>query len=239
MNKRIFSKLLLTISIILITCNVFAESLKQYNIYLIPSDKATKYVRSFDDSLEKTNVLKKYNTKPFIENHPVHLTLYLTSFDSKNIPDIEKQLAEIAKNISPFDIKTDKFIAGKSGFVMLNIQNSPELQRLSNKAVTDLAKYRNKNYPAPSWVKYYPTKLESFKKYGSPNTFNQFNPHFSILAADLDSDKARANFEKDFDQIIQNTKLKPASFKIKAIGFGEVDKYGQVTKPLYIFNLKG
>jgi 2'-5' RNA ligase len=230
MNKRIFSKLLLTISIILITCNIFAESLQQYNIYLIPSDKATKYVRSFDDSLEKTNVLKKYNTKPFIENHPVHLTLYLTSFDKKNITKIAKQLAEIAKNTSPFDIKTDKFIAGKSGFVMLNIQNSPELQKLSNKAVTDLAKYRNKDYP---------TKLESFKKYGSPNTFNQFNPHFSILAADLDSDKARASFEKDFDQIIQNTKLKPASFKIKAIGFGEVDKCGQVTKPLYIFNLKG
>lgn len=53
MNKRIFSKLLLTISIILITCNVFAENLKQYNIYLILSNKATKYVRSFDNSIEK------------------------------------------------------------------------------------------------------------------------------------------------------------------------------------------
>lgn len=236
-NNKTFSKLIMIL--LLISCNVFAESLKQYNIYLIPSNKATKYVRSFDDSLEKTNVLKKYNTRPFIENHPVHLTLYLTSFDKKNIPDIKKQLAEIAKNTSPFDIKTDKFIAGKSGFVMLNIQNSPKLQKLSNKVVTDLSKYRNKDYPAPSWVKYYPTKLKSFKKYGSPNTFNQFNPHLSILAADLDSDKARASFENDFNQIIQETKLKPGSFKIKAIGFGEVDKYGQVTKSLHIYNLKG
>lgn len=227
------------ILLLLISCNIFAESLKQYNIYLIPSNKATEYVKSFDNSLEKTNVLKKYNTRPFIGNHPVHLTLYLTSFDKKNIPDIEKQLAEIAKNTSPFEITTDKFVAGKSGFVMLNILNSQELQKLSNKAVTDLSKYRNKDYPAPGWVKYYPTKLKSFKKYGSPNTFNQFNPHLSILAANLDSDKARASFEKDFDQIIQNTKLKPKSFKIKAIDFGEVDKYGQVTKSLHIYNLKG
>ena len=150
-----------------------------------------------------------------------------------------QNLAKIAKNTSPFDIKTDKFIAGKSGFVMLNIQNSPKLQKLSNKVVTDLSKYRNKDYAAPSWVKYYPTKLKSFKEYGSPNTFNQFNLHLSILAANLDSDKARASFENDFNQIIQETKLKPERFKIKAIGFGEVDKYGQVTKSLHIYNLKG
>nr|WP_245806558.1 hypothetical protein [Francisella halioticida] len=136
-------------------------------------------------------------------------------------------------------MKTANFIASKSGFVMLNIKNSSELQELSNKVVNNLAKYRNKNYPAPSWVKYYPSKLESFKKYGSPNTFNQFNPHLSILAADLQNDKARNNFERDFNRIIQNTNLKAENFKIKAIGFGEVDKYGQVTKPLHIYNLKG
>ncbi|BCD90481.1 hypothetical protein fh0823_06200 [Francisella halioticida] len=79
-NNKTFSKLII-IFLLLISCNAFAESLKQYNIYLIPSNKAAKYIKKFDNSLEKTNVLRKYNMSPFIENHPVHLTLYLTSFN--------------------------------------------------------------------------------------------------------------------------------------------------------------
>ena len=97
-NNKTFSKLIM-ILFLLISCNVFTESLKQYNIYLTPSNKATKYVRSFDDSLEKTNVIEKYNTRPFIESHPVHLTLYLTSFDKKNITNIAKQLGSVHKKI--------------------------------------------------------------------------------------------------------------------------------------------
>ena len=62
---------------------------------------------------------------------------------------------------------------------MLDIQNSQTLQQLSNTVVKDLAKYRNKDYPAPSWVKFYPNKLKSFEKYGSPNTFAEFNPHLT------------------------------------------------------------
>ncbi|ALB01732.1 membrane protein [Francisella persica ATCC VR-331] len=217
----------------------FATDFKQNNIYLIPENTADKYIKEFDDYLAKTNVLEKYKTTPFIKNHPVHLTLYLTSFDGKHITDIQNKLAQIAKNTKPLYIKTTGFSAGKSGFVILDIQNSQTLQQLSNTVVKNLAKYRNKNYPAPSWVKFYPNKLKSFEKYGSPNTFSEFNPHLSILAANLQTDQVRESFIKDFNEIIKNTKLKPTSFKIKAIGFGEVDENGQVTKTLYIYKLSG
>ncbi|MEY8714454.1 2'-5' RNA ligase family protein [Francisella philomiragia] len=237
MKHKLFYKLFILFAFLFITLDSFAESFKQYNVYLIPDTTADKYVKEFDDSLAKTNVLEKYKTTPFIKNHPVHLTLYLTSFQSKYIKDINSQLANLAKNTEPFYIETTGFSAGKSGFVMLDIRNSQSLQQLSNSVISNLAKYRDKDYPAPSWVKFYPSKLASFEKYGSPNAFAEFNPHISILAANLQTDQERNSFDKDFNEIIKDTKLKPISFKIKAIGFGEVDENGQVTKILHIYKL--
>ncbi|OIN83301.1 2'-5' RNA ligase family protein [Francisella sp. TX07-6608] len=237
MKHKLFYKLFILFAFLFIALDSFAENFKQYNIYIIPDTTADKYVKEFDDSLAKTDVLEKYKTTPFIKNHPVHLTLYLTSFQSKYIKDINSQLANLAKNTEPFYIETTGFSAGKSGFVMLDIKNSQSLQQLSNVVIKDLAKYRNKDYPAPSWVKFYPSKLVSFEKYGSPNAFAEFNPHISILAANLQTDQERDSFDKDFNEIIKNMKLKPTSFKIKAIGFGEVDENGQVTKTLHIYKL--
>ncbi|MBK2093642.1 2'-5' RNA ligase family protein [Francisella philomiragia] len=237
MKHKLFYKLFILFAFLFITLDSFAESFKQYNVYLIPDTTADKYVKEFDKSLTETNVLEKYRTTPFIKKHPVHLTLYLTSFQSKYLNDIEIQLADLAKNTEPFYIETTGFSAGKSGFVMLDIKNSQSLQRLSNSAISNLAKYRDKDYPAPSWVKFYPSKLVSFEKYGSPNAFAEFNPHISILAANLQTDQERDSFDKDFNEIIKDTKLKPISFKIKAIGFGEVDENGQVTKTLHIYKL--
>ncbi|AVC44385.1 hypothetical protein B4919_06120 [Francisella tularensis subsp. novicida] len=239
MKHKLFYKLFILFAFLFIALDSFAENFKQYNVYLIPDTTADKYVKEFDDSLAKTNVLEKYKTTPFVKNHPVHLTLYLTSFQSKYIKDINSQLANLAKNTEPFYIETTGFSAGKSGFVMLDIKNSQSLQQLSNVVIKDLAKYRNKDYPAPSWVKFYPNKLASFEKYGSPNAFAEFNPHISILAANLQTDQERDSFDKDFNEIIKNMKLKPTSFKVKAIGFGEVDENGQVTKILHIYKLNG
>lgn len=239
MKHKLFYRLFILVAFLFITLNSFADDFKQYNVYLIPDTTADKYVKEFDDSLAKTDVLEKYKTTPFIKNHPVHLTLYLTSFQSKYIKDIESQLANLAKNTEPFYIETTGFSAGKSGFVMLDIKNSQSLQQLSNSVINNLAKYRDKDYPAPSWVKFYPSKLASFEKYGSPNAFAEFNPHISILAANLQTDQERDSFDKDFNEIIKDTKLEPISFRIKAIGFGEVDENGQVTKTLHIYKLNG
>ncbi len=237
MKHKLFYKLFILFAFLFITLDSFAESFKQYNVYLIPDTTADNYVKEFDNSLAKTDVLEKYKTTPFIKNHSVHLTLYLTSFQSKYVNDIESQLADLANNTEPFYIETTGFSVGKSGFVMLDIKNSQSLQQLSNFVINNLAKYRDKDYPAPSWVKFYPSKLASFEKYGSPNAFAEFNPHISILAANLQTDQERDSFDKDFNEIIKDTKLKPISFKIKAIGFGEVDGNGQVTKTLHIYKL--
>jgi len=234
-NKK-FSKILISF-FILISFNTFAGDFKQYNIYLIPSEKAHNYISKFNQHLESTNLLNKYNTTPFIKDYPVHISLYLTSFQAKHITQIENKLDTLIKNIKPFNIRTTNFTASKNGFVMLDILVSHNIQKLSNKIIKSLSVYRDKNYPAPSWVKFFPKKQESFDKYGSPNAFSEFTPHISVLAAAVLGDEEQNNFEKDFSRIIKNIDLKPASFKIKAIGFGEVNEYGQVIKPLHIYKL--
>lgn len=105
MKHKLFYRLFILVDFLFITLNSFADNFKQYNVYLISDTTADKYVKEFDDSLAKTNVLEKYKTTPFIKNHPVHLTLYLTSFQSKYIKDIESQLADLAKNTKSFYIK--------------------------------------------------------------------------------------------------------------------------------------
>ena len=233
-HKSVITRLFILVALLFIALNSYA---KEYGIYLIPESATDEYIIEFNKSSFKAKLLEKYKVIPFIKNHDVHLTLYLTSFQNKHIEDIESQLANVAKNIQIFYIETKGFSVGKSGFVMLDIKNSQSLQQLSNSIINNLAKYRDTDYPAPSWVKFYPSKLASFEKYGSPNAFSQFDPHISILAANLNTDKERESFERDFNEIIKNTKLEPIGFKVKAIGFGEVNKNGQVIKTLHIYKL--
>lgn len=67
MKHKLFYKLFILFAFLFITLDSFAESFKQYNVYLIPDTTADKYVKEFDDSLAKTNVLEKYKTTPFIK----------------------------------------------------------------------------------------------------------------------------------------------------------------------------
>jgi hypothetical protein len=210
----------------------YAEQSKQYNIYLIPSSNATSYINSFNTLVKKDNLFAKYNIKPFTKDHPVHLTLYLTSFQNKNLTQIKQSVKNIADTNKAFTITTSDITVGKSGFVMMDLEHSKELQHLSNTAISDTSQYRDKEYPMPSWVKFYPNKQKSFEKYGSPNAFGNFDPHFSILAANLKDEKLRNSFVTDFTAAIKEFDAKHTKVKIIGIGFGEVDADGQVTKVL-------
>ncbi|MCP4180467.1 MAG: 2'-5' RNA ligase family protein [bacterium] len=230
-------------------CNAFGQvtknKIKQLDIHLIPSGAVTTQIRSFNKLLEGKGILKKYNITPFLIKHPVHLTLYLTDFNVKNLPEIKKNILSIADKNHKFTLKTIGIVAGKSGFVLLMVDNaknkngkSNKLQLLSNQVISSLEKYRDKNAVMPGWVKYYPLKIDSFKKYGSPNAFSQFNPHFSILAVSLKNKKKKASFVKDMNEAIKEFKFKPIEAKITAIGIGEVNQDGQITKEIKTIPLK-
>jgi hypothetical protein len=221
------------------------KDIKQFDVHLVPSSSITAQIKSFNALLEKKGILKKYDITPFLVNHPVHLTLYLTDFNSKNLPEIGKNILSIANKNNKFTLRTSGIVASKSGFVLLNVDNGKNkngklnnLQLLSNQVISLLKKYRDKNAIMPGWVKYYPLKINSFEKYGSPNAFSQFNPHFSILAVSLKNKTLKASFIKDMNQAIKEFKFKPVKATITAIGIGEVNKDGQIIKEIKTLSLK-
>ncbi len=218
---------------------VFSSMIKpekhaQLDVHIYVSSSVSKQIQAFNLFLMKKGLLKKYNVTPFIENYPVHLTLYLTGFKTEKIPAIESEVASIAGWWDKFSISTSKIVAGKSGYVLLIVKNNQKshLQKLCNTVTAKLEKYRYKDYKMPEWMRFYPEKQISFQKYGTPNAFRQFNAHFSIFSAKLKNDDERNSFIKDMNDAITKFKFKSIDVKVKGIGIAYVDQFGQITKEI-------
>ncbi len=235
MIKKISYILAVSLVLLLSTKNAIASEYQEYGVYVEPTSEVTDYIQNFNSYVSKKGIFDKYNLKPFLDrDFPVHITLYLTSFDEKDISNIEKKLVHISNNQAPFSIQTTDIIADHSGYVMLNIKDNSDLQRLSNRTVSSLFKYRNHDYPMPSWVEYHPAKMESFKQYGSPNTFDEFNPHFTLMAFDFENDNQREEFLEDMTAAIIEYKQQTIDAKVDRVGFGKVEKHGQIVEKLTV-----
>lgn len=236
--KKKFALIFFAIFLLFISTYIYTDKQIQYNVFLIPKNNATTYINKFNNQLASDGLLEKYTVLPFSNSHPVHLSLYITSFKEKYIDKITGIVKNISTETMPFDITTNEITVGKSGFVMLDVDDNKTLQDLSDTTITKLSKYRDKDYSMPDWVKYYPEKETSFKKYGSPNAFSQFDPHFSILAKVLKDDRMKQNFINDFSKVVKEFNPKPQKIKIIGIGFGEVDNNGQITKIIKEYKFK-
>lgn len=194
-------------------------------------------INSFNARLEAEGLLKKYSLTPFIATHHVHLTLYLTEYGSGELPKIEESIEKISKNWQPFAVQTTKITLTGGNWIMLGARNNEKLQKLCDEITVKLAPFRNKASEIPSWAKSIPAKKKSFELYGSPNTFDQFDPHFSILAADI-SPENQKDFTSDITELIDAGNIKPVDSKIEAIGIGYTDSYGQLTQIISLYPLK-
>jgi len=107
-----------------------------------------------------------------------------------------------------------------------------QLQALSDTIMDKAYKLRNPNPTMPAWVKSYPDKEISFKKYGSPNVFNNFDPHITVLT--------ESNPEKLSQSMAAGTEgLYPQKMRATGIGVSENDKNGQPIKILARYCFKG
>lgn len=193
-------------------------------------------IEQFNHRLETTPQLQQYHLQPFLENHPLHITLYLTDYREENLPAIKKTIARLAKNIKPFLIQSDSIHLQNSAFVMLSLQNSPLLQQLSNKTVLSLYHLRDKHTAIPQWVKNNPDKQRAFTHYGSPNTFDEFSPHLSLLAPINPTPRLTALLSQFIDEFKRERSLKYQA-KTVSIGLGIADNQGQITQELASFTL--
>ena len=133
-------------------------------------------------------------------------------------------MAEIAGAMGQCEVTlTAPFAAGS--FAMMNVSNSPCLQRVSDMLVNATHRFSQPNQRAPDWVYELPEPLRSEKLrlvalYGSPNVFAQFAPHVS-LAWGPDAASVAAAVEA-------LPPTPPSTFLGRIVALGQVGPHGTV-----------
>jgi hypothetical protein len=113
-------------------------------------------------------------------------------------------------------------------YAFWNVQNTQKLQWISDKVVNATSKFVAPNQPIPAWVQALPEPLRSLKisyiqKYGSPNVFEQFNPHVTVLFDAIDA----------HDSVVAAVTALPkyhSKAKLSVLGVGSVGNAGTVLK---------
>ena len=222
----------------LITHASCARSLS-INVYLKlkPTNQVSSLITDFNHFLQQKKILSQYHIHPFINTHPLHITLYLTTYEEKYIPEIMKQTQTLAKQQKKIPIATGQFVSSENGYVMLSVGRSEQLQQLSDRTVNILTSLHDKKALIPAWAAQNPQRSNMFYRYGSPGVMNYFNPHFSIF----DREKQNAQLEEQLKRLItqfssrHSTQVKAMTY---SIGVGIADAQGQIVKELAEFELK-
>jgi hypothetical protein len=212
------------------------------NVYLKlkPGNQVGSLIKDFNQLLKQKRVLSRYHIYPFLNSHPIHITLYLTSYKQQQITEIMKQTQLLAKRQKKIPISTRQFIASDNGYVMLSVDGSKQLQQLSNITLNVLARLRDKKALIPAWAARDKKRSETFNHWGSPNVLSYFHPHVSIFDPEHLSQKQRVRLYAKLQRLI-NQFSKDHQITIDAtayaIGVGLADAQGQIVKELGAFEL--
>ena len=186
-----------------------------YNLFLIPSHAVDKTVSTISNQLKQQQLSSLYS-----QGFLPHITLYLTEYPAKNLNLLKQQAQQLANQWHSFDLTLDHIQRTKGNWLMLDVNNTPELQRLADTAAIMVAPLRTMDPKIPTWVSHYPEKLAAFQRYGSPNVFTNFEPHITLLAQ---SDPQKlTQFMADYGD-----KFQSVNFKALGIGIAAVNSNGQ------------
>ncbi len=217
----------------------FSLSAMQINTYLkFDSPQLTDQVRQFNTYLEKQGVFARYHVKPFLEQHPLHITLYMTEYPADQIEAIRQRVAELARENPAPTMKTGSIVLGGGNYVMLDIAHQPEkagnsaLQNLSDHLVLQLQPLRDLNASMPSWAANMPVKAKAFRIYGSPSVFFEYEPHFSLIAKKFSNNQEEKRFRLEMEKWIQSYSFPAIPLQATAIAIGKVNSFGQITEEL-------
>ncbi|MDI1353214.1 MAG: 2'-5' RNA ligase family protein [bacterium] len=223
------------------TTSLWATSLS-VNVYLKlqPKNEVTHLIKQFNHTLEKNKVFSLYHITPFLTQYPLHLTLYLTSYEKKNIAQVISQIKKIAQQNYPVHLTTTDFNTNKSGYTMLVVKNTPNLHLLSNQIIHALAPLHDKNTLIPSWAVAESSRRVLFATWGSPNVFAHFKPHFSLMEPHELTTQEQVLLVKKIHLAINHfnlthkTTVETTAIKI---GIGIANEQGQITQELTEFKL--
>jgi len=230
------TKLLSIVLLIFILVAVIASAQKserppqdKINVFVVVSENIEN---SFKDAAKALHEEEGLESFPFL-GYQAHCTLYMTQYPVGLQKEVLNKIEELASNTTEFAINSTGIGMTSGNWYFMNLERNRNLQTLCDSAVELLAPLRAKSNFVPDWAKEFPTKVEYISKYGSPNVYDEFNPHLTFLAKS-DAEKLQ-NFTKKHEN---SDFAKPVAGKIIAIGAGIADRDGQIKEPWKVFPLK-
>ena len=214
-------------------CNdIYAEqpaNTEKYNVFAVVSTNIARAATRAAKDVHKEEGLYSFPGR----GYQIHSTLYMTLFPKDAVKDIDEKVARISQRMKQFNVTTTGLEITAGDWLFIGLENNIKFQALADATTKILSPLRFKNDYVPEWAKNMPGKVKKIQEYGSPNVFDEFNPHLTITA------KEDANKLNHFIQIhCESSYAKPIEGQIVGIGYGIADKNGQVTKPIKIYNLR-
>ncbi|MFM2476752.1 2'-5' RNA ligase family protein [Celerinatantimonas sp. MCCC 1A17872] len=196
------------------------------DIFALPSESIQNLVKENSQTLSHLGM-----TTFYAKGKQPHITLYLTEYPEQALPKVKKVVHQLANQTAVFNLSAQGISVTKGNWVFIDISWSKQLQNLADKTTLALEDYRAKTPNLPDWVKNYPNKLAAFNRYGSPNVFQNFQPHMTLLA-----NEQNASLETFKRQVAKQ--LPHAQGKVSGIGIAIVDPLGQPTKIIATYPLR-
>ena len=234
MKRYRINKLLLVLLFVAAAFSAVAQTDKAksdpvVNVFVVVSEEIEN---AFVDAAKALKSEEKLEGFP-LQGKQVHCTMYMTKYPAERKEEILAKVAEYAKVHCVFDINTTGLDITAGNWFFMNLERNFGLQHLANGLVEILSPMRAKEDFIPNWAKKFPNKVKYIKKFGSPNVYEEFNPHLTMLSGSDNEKLVRfcKNHEKSkFSQ--------PVAGKIIAIGVGLAGKAGQIDEVWKIFPLQ-
>lgn len=163
----------------LIVCTVAKT---QLDVHLTLNDCLQHHAIASNEKLRSNfNITERIS---FDSSSIPHITLYLTDFKDGMEDKIVLTLKNMMQNNARFRISSNELMIN-GPYAMYNIEKNESIQALSNHIVLSLTRYKDSNQTVPDWVYKLPEPTKSKKiryvqEYGSPNVFDEFDPHITV-----------------------------------------------------------
>jgi hypothetical protein len=196
----------------------------------------------FQTALEANQNLHTQSSTEQISFHNTlpHVTLYLTKFDDESIDQLMDTLKHLKLAEQVIEIEIDG-VNANGAYAMYHILNHDSIQSLSDTIVESTKSFITPNQHVPEWVYDLPEprrsrKIEYVEEYGSPNVFDEFQPHITVGYDDDDGTSSKIERRK----ILWDTLDSDGSCKhdaVGTVGVGVVGERGTVVYELMVIHL--
>ncbi|SPW25531.1 Uncharacterised protein [Edwardsiella tarda] len=143
---------------------------KSYDVFIIPSAGVNTLITQTSEQLAECGL-----TSLARQGFMPHVTLYLADYGPDALPRLQREVAALSRQWQPFPLQLTHLTQTRGDWLMIAVQNSPSLQRLSDSLVQRLSLYRDKSAAMPAWVNAIQRRRRRL-----PNTVVRTSLHTSI-----------------------------------------------------------